>query len=168
MSERCVPHGLAAGPDGRCALCRRENAQADTLGPPRPRRSFSVVALVVVIVVLALMAARYFMARAESSGEVPGPETVLPAGAVPVTVYVTSWCPVCVKARQWLRANGIPFIERDIERSESAKRDRERLSSKRGVPAFDVDGEVMVGFSEQWVTQAVQRARERRARRPAE
>lgn len=168
MSERCVPHGLAAGPDGRCALCRRENAQADTLGPPRPRRSLSVVALAVVIAALALLAARWWMERSKRVEiESPTP-TVLPAGAVPVTVYVTSWCPVCVKARQWLQANGIPFIERDIERSESAKRDRERLSSKRGVPAFDVDGEVMVGFSEQWVTQAVQRARERRARRPAE
>lgn len=167
MNERCAPHGLAAGPDGRCALCRRENAQADTLGPPRPRRSLSIVALVVVVIALGLLAARYLTERAERS-EVVTSETVLPAGAIPITMFVTSWCPVCVRARQWLKARGIPYVERDIERSESARRDRERLSPKRGVPAFDVDGEVLVGFSEDTVTQAIERARERRARRPPE
>jgi len=41
-------------------------------------------------------------------------------GANQVTVYSTSWCPVCERLRVCLRQHGVPFDERDIETVERA------------------------------------------------
>lgn len=82
--------------------------------------------------------------------------------SVRVTVYTTSWCPQCTRARNWLRANGIAHTDRDIEASESARRDRDRIAQKKGVPTVDIDGEVLTGFGEQSWSRAIARATERR------
>ena len=39
-------------------------------------------------------------------------------GAGHVTMYATSWCGYCKKARTYFRQNGINFIEYDIEKDE--------------------------------------------------
>ena len=57
----------------------------------------------------------------------------------------------CKKARAYMKANDIPFQEKDIEadqnaaRESKAKRDANGLGS--GVPMIDVDGLYLIGFS---------------------
>lgn len=41
-------------------------------------------------------------------------------GAREVTVYGTAWCPACDQLRLCLRRGGVPFEERDVERSKRA------------------------------------------------
>jgi glutaredoxin len=68
-----------------------------------------------------------------------------------VVVYSTTWCGVCKSAKAWLRQQGIPFVERDVEKDPGASNE---LASKAtaagvrpsGVPVIDVAGELMVGF----------------------
>lgn len=63
-----------------------------------------------------------------------------------VTVYSTTWCGVCVKAKNWLKTNGIRFQEYDVENSDKGKRDYKRLKG-RGVPIILVGQQRMNGFS---------------------
>lgn len=63
-----------------------------------------------------------------------------------VIVYSTSWCGVCVKAKNWLKANNIAFQEYDVETSERGRRDYKQLKG-RGVPIILVGQQRMNGFS---------------------
>ena len=84
---------------------------------------------------------------------------------VSVTMYSTEWCPVCTRARAWLRANAVSFEERDVDKSESARRVQLSLNPKGGVPTIDIDGEVMIGFGAKHLQEALRRAAQRRARK---
>jgi len=64
-----------------------------------------------------------------------------------VTMYATSWCGYCKKARNYFRENGISYIEYDIEKDERAKRMYDLLGGK-GVPVILVGKKRMNGFSE--------------------
>jgi glutaredoxin len=83
---------------------------------------------------------------------------------VPVTLYTTTWCKHCERARVWMRANSIPFVERDVEASESAERARRALNPAGGVPTIDIDGQILVGFHEASVLRALLAAAQRRMR----
>ncbi len=100
---------------------------------------------------------------AEPIRRAPGPEDLKAARrSVRVTVYTTSWCPHCTRARNWLRANEINFAEHDIEQSASARRDRDRINPQGGVPTVDIDGQVLTGFGEQNWERAIASAAQRR------
>jgi glutaredoxin len=74
---------------------------------------------------------------------------------VSVTVYTTSWCPQCRRAKQWMDEAGVRYTEKDVEASAAAREERDRLTDRRAVPTFDVDGEVLVGFSPQALMQHI-------------
>ena len=63
-----------------------------------------------------------------------------------VTMYSTSWCGYCRKARELFTRQGIPFKELDIEKSAQAKQEYYALNG-RGVPLILIDNEQMTGFS---------------------
>lgn len=63
-----------------------------------------------------------------------------------VTMYSTSWCGYCKKARRYFMAENIPFREHDIEESPRARRAYERLGGG-GVPLIKVGDRTMNGFS---------------------
>lgn len=63
-----------------------------------------------------------------------------------VVMYMAPWCSVCKHARAWLQAEGIAFVERDIESSQSARSQWEKLGGQ-GVPLFTVGRKKISGFS---------------------
>jgi len=63
-----------------------------------------------------------------------------------VTMYATSWCGYCKKARNYFKENGVSYIEYDIEKDERAKRMYDLLGGK-GVPVILVGKKRMNGFS---------------------
>jgi glutaredoxin len=73
-----------------------------------------------------------------------------PAGdkAPSVEIFTTTWCPYCVKAVGFLRANNIPFVEYDIERDARAARRMEQLAGRGGVPFAIINGQQVRGWSE--------------------
>src|SRR4051812_14238644 len=75
------------------------------------------------------------------------------AGAVPerhagsaVTMYMTSWCPHCKRARAYFTQRHIAFTELDVEKSEAGRKGYESLGGG-GVPIILVGDKVMRGFS---------------------
>jgi glutaredoxin 3 len=75
-----------------------------------------------------------------------------------VIVYTTGWCPVCRRAKAWLDANGISYDDRNVEASSEDARTLHRLNPRGSIPTFDVEGQVMVGFSESGFVSLVQSA----------
>jgi len=68
-----------------------------------------------------------------------------------ITLYSTTWCTYCKKARKWLQQKGVAFVERDVERDPSAESDLQAAASRagvqvRGVPVIDVRGTLVMGF----------------------
>ena len=67
-------------------------------------------------------------------------------GSDTVTVYTTTTCPWCVRAKEYLRQKGVAFTERNIELDRAGAQEVMRRTGQMGVPVI-VDGDdVIVGF----------------------
>ena len=89
-----------------------------------------------------------------------GTETQSPN--VRVVVYTTSWCPVCKRAKAWMKTQGIPFDERDVETSATYAREMRAINPRGGVPTFQIEGQLLVGFDARQITSTMEREAERR------
>ncbi|HHT85246.1 MAG: glutaredoxin family protein [Bacillota bacterium] len=63
-----------------------------------------------------------------------------------VIVYSTPTCPWCVRAKDYLRNNGIEFEEKDVSVDVQGAREMVKISGQMGVPVLSIDGNVVVGF----------------------
>jgi glutaredoxin len=73
-------------------------------------------------------------------------------GAHRVVLYVTAWCPVCTKARAYLRSRSVSFEEHDIEKDEIVAQEYARKCHAAGlptgrVPGIEVAGKLTIGFA---------------------
>lgn len=62
-----------------------------------------------------------------------------------LTLYGTNTCPACIKARAYLRQAGVPFNDRVLETSESAKKDYAELGFS-SVPLLVSVDTLVIGF----------------------
>lgn len=62
-----------------------------------------------------------------------------------VVMYSAEWCGVCQEAKQFMRDNGIPFREWDVEKSEYGEMRFNQLGGD-GVPVITLGNQVMQGF----------------------
>ncbi len=65
-----------------------------------------------------------------------------------VIVYSTATCPWCVKTKEFLKANKIPFKNIDVGVDRKAAQEMVEKSGQMGVPVTDIDGRIIVGFNE--------------------
>jgi glutaredoxin len=100
----------------------------------RTRRKLLVVALLAALAVLAL-----------DRGPVWYYDPRRHHGANQVTVYSTSWCPVCARLRVCLREHGVPFEERDVEKVKRAGYEYWALGGN-GVPLTLVGRQIASGL----------------------
>ncbi len=66
-----------------------------------------------------------------------------------VVLYVVPDCPLCARARGWLRRHNISFIERDVANDFGALRAMYKLTRQRYVPVFQTDAGVFIRPSEE-------------------
>jgi Glutaredoxin and related proteins len=64
----------------------------------------------------------------------------------PVTLYTSACGAPCDQARQLLAARGIPHAARDLETSETARAELEKLTGRLNVPVLRVGDEKIEGF----------------------
>ncbi len=102
-----------------------------------------------------------------ASPQAPTRETPAPVslGDVDVVVYTTSWCPACKQAKSWMNAHGMAYDERDVEASVAYSRELHSLNPRGSIPTFDVEGQVLVGFSDRALVRAMEQAARRRVER---
>jgi mycoredoxin len=56
-----------------------------------------------------------------------------------VTMYTTTWCPDCYRAKSFLKQRGVPYLEINIEHDESAEALVLKVNKgKRKVPTLKV------------------------------
>ena len=72
-----------------------------------------------------------------------------------VELFVTSWCPYCKKAKNYLNNKGIAFKEYDIEADKAAADRMEKLSPGSGIPVAVIRGVVVQGFDEESYDEAL-------------
>lgn len=83
--------------------------------------------------------------------------------AVHVRMFSTAWCGVCSKARTFLRANDLSYVEQDIDRDERARAELRRRSGRSAVPTLEIDGQLLKpGFNERAIVSALRASVESR------
>lgn len=71
------------------------------------------------------------------------------AGAKPVTMFVTSWCPVCRGLEQELSKRGVDYITVDVEKSRDAALFYQKVTqgASNAVPVTVVGRDVVLGYN---------------------
>ncbi|MDR1915220.1 MAG: NrdH-redoxin [Synergistaceae bacterium] len=65
-----------------------------------------------------------------------------------VVVYYTSSCPWCVKAKEYLASNNVPFSQVDVGADKDAAREIVQMTHQRGVPVIKIGERYIVGFDQ--------------------
>ena len=74
-----------------------------------------------------------------------------------VTIYTTPSCGYCRVAKDWFRTNHVPYTEYDVSADQRRAEEMVRKSGQMGVPVFDVNGKVIVGFNRPAIESALKR-----------
>ncbi len=82
-----------------------------------------------------------------------------PVSDVTVKLYMTSWCPYCKKAREYLKTIGVNLIEYDIEADNGKREEMRAKGGTGGVPFIDIEGIIVRGYSEEGIRRAIERRR---------
>lgn len=89
-----------------------------------------------------------------------GTQETRPYKEVSVIMYMTTWCPYCDKARNYLRSLDVKLIEYNIERDKSKGEEMlAKSGGSKGVPLIDVEGIVIKGYNPDAIKKAVDRRR---------
>ena len=63
-----------------------------------------------------------------------------------ITVYDTSTCPYCIRAKQFLKDHNIDFEDIDVGINQEKAQEMIQKSGQMGVPVLDIGGQIIVGF----------------------
>jgi len=86
----------------------------------------------------------------------PGKKEMRLVRDINVVMYITSWCPYCKKARDYIKSLGASLIEYDIERDRSAADEMvKKTGGSHGVPVVDVEGIIIRGYSPEAISSAI-------------
>ncbi len=97
---------------------------------------------------------------APASKTAPAAEPSGEAAPLDVVLYSTSWCGYCRRARNWFTTNGVPFVEKDIEKDRAAHAEYQRIGrGYSGVPLISVNGAVIRGFDQRAVQREITKVR---------
>jgi glutaredoxin-like YruB-family protein len=72
-----------------------------------------------------------------------------------VTVYSTSTCPFCIRAKQFLKDNSIAFEDIDVSENHDKAQEMIKKSGQMGVPVLEIDGQIIVGFDKEKIKETL-------------
>ena len=70
-----------------------------------------------------------------------------------VKVYSTATCPYCHTLKEFLKKNNIEFEDIDVSQDKEALGEMVKKSGQMGVPVVDIDGQIVVGFDKEKITE---------------
>jgi len=68
-----------------------------------------------------------------------------------ITIYSTPVCVYCRKAKEFLKNNNVPYNEVNVVESQVTLDAFVAKTGQRSVPVIDVDGDVKIGYDENWL-----------------
>lgn len=72
-------------------------------------------------------------------------------GSHEVVMYTAPWCGVCRKAEAYFRREGVRYTAKDIEASDTYKRELVQKIGRSAVPVIEIDDQRLVGWDERRV-----------------
>ncbi len=70
-----------------------------------------------------------------------------------VKVYTTPVCPYCFTLKEFLKEHNVKFKEIDVSQNEKVKKEIVKKTGKLEVPVVEINGEIMVGFDKEKITE---------------
>ncbi|MGE9296300.1 MAG: glutaredoxin family protein [Puniceicoccales bacterium] len=86
--------------------------------------------------------------------EVPVDEFAEAKKTVQVQMLTADWCGWCDKAKQFMKSEGIDYVEYDVEKSSAGRRYKQEWNTT-GVPAFKIGDRIIGGYSPQTIENAM-------------
>lgn len=75
--------------------------------------------------------------------------------SIPILLYEADWCPHCRRAKAWFGAQRLNVTDYDVDHDARAKQALVRYNPRGSLPTIVVGDRVLVGFSEDAVTQTL-------------
>ena len=72
-----------------------------------------------------------------------------------VKVYSTPSCPYCIRVKQFLDESGVEYESIDVSTDQEKAQEMMSKSGQMGVPVIDIEGEIIVGFDNNKISQAL-------------
>jgi glutaredoxin 3 len=66
-----------------------------------------------------------------------------------VVIYSTPSCVYCRMAKEFFKENNIEYAEKNVAADSKAREDMIERSGQMGVPVIDIDGNLVVGFDKE-------------------
>jgi len=70
-----------------------------------------------------------------------------------IKIYSTPACPYCFTLKEFLKENNITFEDIDVSQNRQALDEMVKKSGQMGVPVADIDGQIVVGFDKEKISQ---------------
>ncbi len=70
-----------------------------------------------------------------------------------VTIYSTPVCTYCNMAKEFFKQHNVEYTEHDVATDLNARKEMIDKSEQMGVPVIDIEGEIIVGFDKEHLTQ---------------
>lgn len=72
-----------------------------------------------------------------------------------ITIYTTPTCVYCKMAKAFFMDQNISYDEKNVAVDEAAREEMITKSGQLGVPVIDVDGEIVIGFDKQKLSELI-------------
>lgn len=72
-----------------------------------------------------------------------------------IKIYSTPSCTYCKMAKEFLTSHNVPFEDIDVSVDAAQRDEMVNKSGQLGVPVFDIDGQIMVGYNQQLLSKVV-------------
>ncbi|MGA2774870.1 MAG: glutaredoxin domain-containing protein [Candidatus Omnitrophota bacterium] len=72
-----------------------------------------------------------------------------------VLIYSTPTCPWCIRTKQFLKENNVPYQDYDVSVNSEKADEMTKKSGQMGVPVLDIEGTVIVGFDKEKIKQTL-------------
>lgn len=63
-----------------------------------------------------------------------------------ITIYTTPTCIYCKMTKEFFKSHNVAYTEKDVAGDAVAREEMVQKSGQMGVPVIDIDGEIIVGF----------------------
>jgi len=70
-----------------------------------------------------------------------------------IKVFSTPTCPYCVTLKEFFKEHNIEFEDIDVSQDEKARDEMVEKSGQMGVPVVDINGEIIIGFDKEKISQ---------------
>ena len=70
-----------------------------------------------------------------------------------VKIFSTPFCIYCVSLKQFLKEHNVEFEEVDVSKDKAAQEEMIKKSGQMGVPVVEIDGEIIVGFDKNKISE---------------